>query len=203
MNVSIRIDDPADGSSSRGLGQAVVGRNSWQVTLDGIGSLYEFTAHPTVHTLSFAAIGLGGGTALTIKGSGFSSTASANAVSLGGVPCIVTEASATLLVCTPGAAGSQTTPYSAPATGPAWGSTGGPAAYKGRMWPGGRGLLQRVWSGYSNWNLWTSPPLPAPSFTTINTDAGFGYYFNDAYNYMEVCNAEATCVCTPLSPVFL
>jgi hypothetical protein len=176
VNVSFRVD-----SASSGYGQAVFGRNGWQVTLDGTGALYQYMAHPTIYGLSFGAIGLGGGTPLVISGAGFSSTPAANQVLLAGVPCSVTQASATSLTCIPGAAASAT-PAFVNGPGVLWNATSSPVAYRGATWLGGRGMLHRVWNGVSDVSRM---PSLAPSIEQINTDSVFGYSFNQLDNYME------------------
>ena len=147
-NVSVRVRD----GSAVGYGEALLPTRAQGVE-PGTGRLHSFTVHPLVTGLSHNATGLGGGAPLTLTGSGFTWDAARVTVELGGgVPCEVTHASPTELRCVPGPAAAPTAGGSAP----------------GVFYPGGRGLLTRVWGhGVYSDAIITAPP----SITSINTDS--------------------------------
>lgn len=181
VNVSFRVDD-----DSNGYGQALPSRNSWQVTLDGVGTVFQYTAHPTITSLSYITTGLNGGSALTVTGTNFATEPADNVVSLAGVPCKVISSTQTQLVCLPGATNASTVVFNASKGAPVWDSTAGPAAFKGRMWPAGRGLLHTVFGSMYDWNYIntraanTWPPAgTAPLVQYINTDSVSGYSWNE------------------------
>lgn len=51
-----------------------------QVTLDGVGTVFQYTAHPTIRYLSYSTTGLNGGSELTITGTNFGSDPEDNKV---------------------------------------------------------------------------------------------------------------------------
>ena len=53
---------------------------SVQVTLDGVGTVFQYTAHPTIRYLSYSTTGLNGGSELTITGTNFASAPEDNKV---------------------------------------------------------------------------------------------------------------------------
>lgn len=67
-------------------------------------AFYDIVVHPEMYSVVPRLSGLLGGAKMTLRGSGFSSSASRNSVSLGGVACEVTEAGAAQLECVAGAA---------------------------------------------------------------------------------------------------
>lgn len=150
-NITWREDDP-----SLGLGYATMNRRTKQVR-GSDGTIFHYTHHPRVDSLSYSSTGLGGGTELVITGSGFSWNVSENTVEVAGYSCMVTTATSTEIRCIPPAV-SASTPFNA----------SGPIAYGA-----GRGLLHKVWTTVYSYNT-LSPnwaPYNPPAWTYINTDS--------------------------------
>ncbi|CAK0851813.1 unnamed protein product, partial [Prorocentrum cordatum] len=102
--------DDNDGSTgSYGLGGIVPGAISTWVASWGFqfygtvdlatGRSYHFTVYPQVNSIEPSVGGLHGGNTLTIHGTSFSETPADNLVSVGGIPCEVTAATASRLRC--------------------------------------------------------------------------------------------------------
>lgn len=176
-----------------------------QVALDGTGDVYQYTVHPTIQSLSYSTTGLRGGSPLTISGSNFATTPSDNTVLLSGVPCTVTSATATQLVCLPGATNASTpafVPQNGSSIAPFWNSTYGPAAYKGRMWPAGRGLLHSVfynagpsgswWNRMYDRSVNTFPAASVrPDLQWLDTDTVSGFSWNEVrVPLLAVCRSH-------------
>ena len=131
------------------------------------GRLYRLTVHPEVTSLSYATTGLGGGAELAISGSGFSWDAEDNDVRLGGVPCAVTSSTPNEIRCIPGPA-------------PAASNV---SVAAGVWYPGGRGLLHKLWLGNPVYN--ENPISQNPSKAWVNTDSAQGVSFNELEQYTQ------------------
>jgi hypothetical protein len=141
----------------QGWGQAAFGRAAKQVSLvDGL--VFEFTAVPLVTSLSYSAAGLNAGSQLVITGSGFSIDPSASAVTLAGMPCNITSATASQLTCIPGPAPASTN------------ST----VVANTYYPHGRGMLHNIW--FNTQVTGATTIAATPGYSVINTDAVVGYY---------------------------
>jgi hypothetical protein len=191
-NVSFEVRDPARGAN--GYGQATRARRTKQALQGGGagGTLFHYTALPSITSLSSPHVGTLGGGALTIQGGGFSSHPGGNTVSLlagdgqGGVvslPCAVTASSPTSITCTPGAA-----PFPAVDTPATPTNLTGPFSQ-------GAGFLHTLypWAGNIPANTldWATAPSPSqvpPPYTTfLNTDAWAGSFRNEGtYTYGQM-----------------
>lgn len=158
-NLTIAVDDAVNG-----MGHALKGRRSLQVSTDGM--LYQFTGHPRIVNVSQARSGLGGGAELVIRGSGFSWNAADNRVTIGAgaaaLDCPVTSSTMNELRCTLPAASAS-------------------SAAVGPLRSAGRGLVHRVW-----YNIAANYASRRPDITMTATGALAGFHLNDADNYAQV-----------------
>lgn len=107
-------------------------------------------------------------------------------VLLAGVPCTVISATVFQLVCRPGATNASTPVFNSTPNAPVWDKTAGPAAFTGRMWPGGRGLLHTVFGDFYDWynlarrsqNAWPAPGT-TPLVQYVDTDSVSGFSWQE------------------------
>ncbi|CAK0863858.1 unnamed protein product, partial [Prorocentrum cordatum] len=101
-------DDVGGSTSSYGVGGVVKWAStsiaSWGFQFYGTvdlstGRSYHFTVYPQVNSIEPTSSGIHGGNMLTIFGSSFSEIPADNQVSVGGIPCEVTTATASRLQC--------------------------------------------------------------------------------------------------------
>jgi hypothetical protein len=155
-NMTMRVAD-----LTYGYGQAIFNRRAQQVAPDG--TPFHFTQVPHVNGVSVGASGLVGGQEVTISGSSFAWNAASNQVWLAGVPCNVTSSTNEEIKCKVGPAAA-----SSPAS-----------AVSGVSFPGGRGLVHRLWLATTQMTGEITAP---PAQTFVNQHGLFGYFDND-YDY--------------------
>jgi IPT/TIG domain/PA14 domain len=142
-NVTFNLYDPVEG-----YGDAFWARDAWMVDTTS-GGIYQYVLTPAITSIqwafsyvdrtgnnmpAFVSGGLGGSD-LIISGTGFSWTPSNNIVTLGNVPCVVKSSTLNTIVCTV-----QPSP-----------SLGFSPSYNASvLYPGGRGMVHKVWYGTSS-----------------------------------------------------
>eukprot|EP01040_Poterioochromonas_malhamensis_P001800 gene1800-1926_t len=102
-------DDQSQGSKGTGLARLFPVQRAytdwgfpyyynWDCSL--LGNVFNVQLSPTITSISPAMGSMGGGTVVTIQGSGFSKTLLNNAVFIGGLPCDVISADYSVVTCT-------------------------------------------------------------------------------------------------------
>lgn len=148
-----------------GYGQAFWRRASKQV--DNQGNVYHYTQHAAIDELSYTSTGINGGSVLTITGAGFS-TRNDNQVYLDNIPCTVIDATSTSIRCRPG----STTQSS-------------PTITTDVFYPGGAGLVHKVYRNVASNLIDPSTQGKVPTFVNVNTNALMGYYYNEDDYYVQ------------------